>query len=211
MITDRKIVKYDITDYDQVEMIKQSSVKAEYGGYSSVYSDPQKRMAMLPENQLTGELGEYAGLITIDGIRKYMEKLEAKKKRHKDYGNDVPGARVPIDVKCSNVKIPDFNDMKELLDHRELIVSKREYNPNTIYVACCVPEAPSHYAESFKVWVMGWCHGSSLRERKRFDEDSMEYKISFRIKYRWLNSMDEVPFSDRCKTWGDLIKARAVA
>lgn len=183
MIFPRDIKEVRITDPFEVETIKATALKLQKGGYSSVYSDHAERMSKLEHNQLTGQCGEGAVCKALYGFDKYVEKSEeVYEPGEGDGGQDIPGASIPIDVKSSCVSV-GIDEVSKLLYHRHLMVSKREYSPNMIYIAAVLTDAPKHTSKEFTVYVLGWCWGSDLPWDVWTPRDSNEERSAFRMKY----------------------------
>ena len=209
MVIESQIRKVIIDSPEYVELVKKTAKRLEFGGKSSVYSDHEYRMQKLEENQLTGQLGECATITTLFGFDKYIEKAnEEVIKGQGDFGNDIPGAWLPIDVKSSNINIP-FNKPGSILNHRRLFVSKKEHNPNSIYIGCALSTAPSHNDNQFEVWVMGWCWGREMHWDTWTCKATGEERQAWRRKYGHLNPMSRIPFEH--KSWWDLLDVNKAA
>ncbi len=207
MITQRDIHEVNIVE-DHFDIVKAFARSVEIGGRSSVYSDKAERKRLLVENQLTGQCGEYSGCVTLYDFNKYIEKQEQEVERGQgDYGTDIVGSRIPIDIKTSNVKVgPD--DWGRVFYARHLLVSNTEYNPNSIYVGAVMLQAPKHSDNTATVYVMGWTWGRNIpyqqwRERPTEDYPNGREREGFRIKYSALKPL-------RRMDWGSLLEEQAV-
>jgi len=200
MIIEKHIKKVEIPE-DHFQIVKGYAKKIEFGGISSVYTDHEERMRYLEENQLTGQLGEYGGCVALYDFEKYIEKQEQEvKKGDGDEGTDIVGAKIPIDIKTSNVKVGTENWGK-VLGARHLMVTPREYSPNMIYVACVVLDTPRHTDKIGNVYVIGWCWGRNLREEQWTERPNDRYpngrnKSGFRLKYGKLKPLHTLNWKD---------------
>lgn len=157
MVTNSQIVQIVLSSAE-LNFIRSFAKVAEIGGRSEIYKDNEERQKRLAENQLTGQIGTYAGHKYWFGHthlyrvgRYYANKYPFSG----DGGSDVPGAN--IDFKATLAR----NLSRDILDY-DLLVREKEYKPETIYVHILVI-ADFEQNQSAVVNINGWATGNMLR------------------------------------------------
>jgi hypothetical protein len=191
---------------EKLRFIQNQALRLSRGGESTVYTDPELRNQRLGENQLTGQSGEAAAITVCYDFDLYRDSVKKKNPFSTDYGNDIPGASLPIDVKSFNVKMP-LDETDKLLNCRKLLVSKEEHNSNSVYIACAVPQALSINDKIFEVAVIGWCWGREMLFEQWVNHNLDEERECWRLNFRKLEPMHRMPFEHR--TWWGLLERKA--
>jgi len=157
MIREEDILILDIPG-DDFELIKANAEAANLC-YGSKIKDRAEQKKTNAEDQLIGQLGEWAGCIWLRGSAdEYFTRREEINKTPwlGDNGADVTGSNV--DIKASFMR----NRKMNILDYK-LFVRPIDMHPNRIYVlALAYPDEPQ------TVYLIGW-EKSSVLERNLVD------------------------------------------
>ena len=130
--------------HEHLHMIAVNAKAAEIGGKSNIRG--KDRTATLAQDQLVGQMGNYAGCLYLtDSVTPYIKSREAANANplKGDDGSDMPGYR--LDFKTSLMRHSN-NPV-----HYRLIVRPRERHEGNAYVLALVP-----YTTGTTVHLLGW-------------------------------------------------------
>lgn len=136
---------------EHFELIQENAKEAEIGGRSQIRSG-QDRQAALSEDQLVGQMANYAGILylteSVDPYREIREQAN-RNKYEGDGGIDIPG--FAIDIKGSLMR-GGSNPAQYRLP-----VRPRERHENWVYVLALVRSVYYH-----EVYLVGWVTDNEL-------------------------------------------------
>lgn len=145
------VVTYVIPE-DDMDMIVQYAKDAEVGGSSQIRTQ-QDRRANLKEDQIIGQICNFAGIMHFTGNKDLYIQIREKANANKfkgDDGEDIPGYK--LDIKGSLMRAS-----KNPLDYR-LLVRPRERHQDWTYVLALVPSLD----RPIKVHLVGWAKDEEL-------------------------------------------------
>jgi hypothetical protein len=166
-----------------IDMVRPNSKAAEIGGRSNIRGGVS-RAAFLSDDQLTGQIGNLAGVIAMYGtIDQYLAvRDEANRKPTKgDNGIDLIGSNV--DFKASI--------MRKGLDPLDyyLLVRPKEKHENHIYVSVMVEPLDEHRDPVTVAHVVGWAPTSYVEQYGPNQKRGPDFGNAFAVPNRELFPM----------------------
>jgi hypothetical protein len=155
-------VEITVTNPGVIALVQYEAVHAEMGGESSVYENHVQRIENLPEDQLTGQAGNFA-LHQLVFKEEYCVGLYKKSRapfhinpRRGDNGMDIIDTH--IDVKNSFTLSRTEKETVYINDYN-LIVRPREFYLDWVYVAALSEKLDN---DELKTYLIGWAWSSDF-------------------------------------------------
>lgn len=165
-----------------LDRIYQHAVNATMGGKSNVRAVRNADSPEQVDDQLVGQLGQYAGVVWCLGSPDpYWASREAQDADpwRGDGGSDVPGWR--IDIKTSVMRVAGRSPLAY-----SLAVRPKERHPENIYVLALIP-ADFDGSMVNEVLLVGWASDDMLPNRLR---DRGVFRGAYVLEAAYLNPMD---------------------